>query len=222
MNKTHLTQVWQWLSIACVLFLVTSVISLQGGTEFLARLFGDKVGAAADNKPAIGYFGAIVGGGLFLLASGALALHAWRHGDNWHSRVPVVWLEGLNTGAWEGKFFQVCVVVVFLAIPVVAMLRCMAEAEAGDICEQDTKRFYKGSDTTLLWPPVSQEGKQIRLRRAGAGTEPCVSGVELLPRSLTPAAFYGLPLLGMAVSGVALVLLFAGGRPRKEALEEST
>jgi hypothetical protein len=108
MNKAHLTQLWQWLSIACVLFLVTSVISLQGGSEFLGRLFGDKL-SAGDNKPAIGYFGAIIGGGLFLLASSVLLLHARRHGDQWHSRIPVVWLEGLNTSAWEAKCFQVCI-----------------------------------------------------------------------------------------------------------------
>jgi hypothetical protein len=84
MTKNHLTQLWQWLSIACVLFLVTSVISLQGGSEYLGRLLAEKPSAAenkpdklaADSKPAIGYFGAIIGGGLLLVSSSALLLHA--------------------------------------------------------------------------------------------------------------------------------------------------
>jgi hypothetical protein len=208
MNKAHLTQLWKWLSLACVLFLVTSIISLQGGSEFLGRLFGDKLNAG-ENKPAIGYFGAIIGGGLFLLSSSVLLLHARRYGDQWHSRIPVVWLEGLNTSAWEARFFQVCILVIFVAIPFAGIIRCMAEAESGDICEQDTKNFYKGSETTLLWPPVGKEGKQIRLRRAGAGDEPCLSGVELLPRSWTPLTFYGLTLAacGMAVIAVAFLFL---------------
>jgi hypothetical protein len=221
MNKTHLTQVWQWLSIACVLFLVTGILSLQGGSEYLGRLFGDKGGSAADkaaisvadSKVAIGYFGAIIGGGLFLLASGALALHARRHGEHWHARVPVVWLEGLDTGAWEAKLFQVVILVIFVALPVAGIIRCIAEAESGDICELDVKHFYKGSETTLLWPPVAQEGHQIRLRRAGAGEEPCTTGVELFPRTLTPLLFYGLPLAAGGMAALALVLVFRREKP---------
>lgn len=67
--RAIVTQIWQWLSVACVLFVITSVISLQGGSEFFGRLFGDKGGGLAnkgadigDSKVAIGYFGAIIGG----------------------------------------------------------------------------------------------------------------------------------------------------------------
>jgi hypothetical protein len=216
MNKTHLTQVWQWLSVACVLFLVTGILSLQGGSEYLGRLFGDKGGSAADkaaisvadSKVAIGYFGAIIDGGLFLLASSALALHARRHGDRWHARVPVVWLEGLKTSAWEAKLFQVVILVIFMALPVGGIIRCIEEAESGDICELDTKHFYKGSETMLLWPPVAKEGHQMRLRRAGAGEEPCATGVEIFPRWWTPLFFYGLPLIAGGMAAVALVLIF--------------
>jgi hypothetical protein len=164
-------------------------------------------GSVADNKAAIGYFGAIIGGGLFFLASSALALHARRHGSRWHARVPVVWLEGLNSSAWEAKLFQVAILVIFVALPVAGIIRCMDEAESGDICEQDTKHFYKGSETTLLWPPVAKEGHQMRLRKAGADEEPCLSGVELFPRSWTPLLFYGLPLMagGMVAFAVASV-----------------
>ncbi|TIS03501.1 MAG: hypothetical protein E5X13_05645, partial [Mesorhizobium sp.] len=115
MNKTHFTQLWQWLSVASVLFLATSIISLQGGSEFLGRLFGEKEGSAADNNPAIGYFGAIVGSGLFLVASIALLIHARRYGNQWHSRIPVIWLEGLDTAAWEAKVFQICILLIFVA-----------------------------------------------------------------------------------------------------------
>jgi hypothetical protein len=207
MNKEHLTQLWQWLSVACVLFLVTSIISIQGGSEFLGRLFGEKA-TVADNKPAIGYFGAIIGGGLFLLSSGALLLYARRYGDRWHTRIPVVWLEGLDTSKCEAKIFQVCILLLFVTVPVVGIVACMVVAESGDICEQDTKNFYRGSETTLLWPPVAKEGKQIRLRREGAGEEACSSGIELFPRSLTPLAFYGLPFAAGITAALALFSVF--------------
>jgi hypothetical protein len=208
MNKTHLTQIWQWLSVVCVLFLVTSIISIQGGSDFLGRLFGDKGASVADNKPAIGYFGAIIGGGILFVASSALALHARRHGERSYARIPVVWLEGLNTYAWEAKLFQVCILLMFVALPAAGTIRCMYEAEKGDICEQDTNNFYKGSDTTLLWAPVAKSGNQMRLRKAGAGNDACSAGIEIFPRSLTPLTFYGFPLAAGGMIAFAVAAIF--------------
>jgi hypothetical protein len=165
MNQKHLTQVWQWMSVACVLFLLTSIVSIQGGSDFVGKLLGDKGGTLPDNKPAIGYFGTIIGRGLFLTASFALFLHAFRGGDHWHNRVPVVWLEGLNTSVWDGKLFQIVVLVLFLGLPAAGIIRCIGEAESGDVCELDANHFYKGSETTLLSPPHALEGHQMRLRR---------------------------------------------------------
>lgn len=210
MNQKHLTQVWQWMSVACVLFLVTSVVSIQGGSEFVGKLFGDKAGSLSDNKPAIGYFGAIVGGVLFLIASFVLLLHAYRHGNRWRDRVPVVWLEGLDTNVWDGKAFQIIVLLLFLGIPAVGIILCIEEAEVGDICELDTTHFYTGSETNLLWPPKAIDGHQMRLRREGAGNEPCKSGIEIFPRFGTPLLVYGLPILSFCVALAALGMILFG------------
>lgn len=209
MNKKHLTQLWIWLSVACVLYLTTTVISLQGGTEFLGRLFGDKGSSAVDNRPAVGYFGAIIGGGLLFLGSCILALHARRHGSHWHSRLPVAWLEGLDTHAWEAKLYQMIILVIFMVLPLIGVVRCMEEAESGDICEENTSRVHVGRETTLLWPPSPQNDKnQIRLRKADSGPTPCEGGVEVFSKSLTPLLFYGLPVGAAAASVAALVSIF--------------
>ncbi|AZO05611.1 hypothetical protein [Mesorhizobium sp. M2A.F.Ca.ET.043.02.1.1] len=216
MNKEHLTTLWRWLSVACVLFLATTIISLQGGSEFLGRLFGDRGSSAQDNNPAVGYFGAIVSSGLFLLASIAFLLHARRHGDHWHSRIPVVWLQGLDTSALEAKIFQICVLLVFVAMPLAGIVRCMDEAESGDICEQNTENFYTGSETTLLWAPGAKEHNQMRLRKADAGDMPCSAGsagIELFPRSWTPLGFYGLPLAAGSVATLAILSVILRRRP---------
>ncbi|MET4213883.1 hypothetical protein [Bradyrhizobium sp. LA2.1] len=211
MYQKHLTQVWQWMSVVCVLFLVTSVISIQGGSEFIGRLFGDKAGSLPDNKPAIGYFGAIIGGVLFLIASFVLYLHAYRHGTRWHSRVPTVWLEGLNTDVWDGKCFQIIVLTLFLGLPAAGIVLCTMEAERGDICEQDAAHFYKGSDTTLLLPPKAIDPRnQMRLRREGSGSEECKkTGIEILPTFWSPFLVYGLPSLSfcMAFAAIGTILL---------------
>ncbi|MET4483480.1 hypothetical protein [Bradyrhizobium sp. F1.13.3] len=184
------------------------MISLQGGSEFLGRLFGDKL-SAGDNKPAAGYFGAIIGGALFLLSSSIFLLHTRRHGDQWHSRIPVLLLEGLNTTAWEAKIYQACVVLLFIGVPLAGTALCMIAAESGDICEQDTTNVYLGKETTLLWAPVSKQEKQMRLRRADSGQEPCKGGVELFPRSWTPLAFYLLPLAAISVASLGVISLFS-------------
>jgi hypothetical protein len=209
LNKDHLTKLWLWLVIAAVLFLATSVISLQGGTEFVGRLFGEKGGTPVANPPGVGYFGVLVGGGLFFLASIPFLLFVGRHGTAWHSRIPVVWLEGLDTSAWEGKLFQICVVLVLVVAPIVGLVSCFRVAESGDICEQDRKNFYVGNETNLFWAPVSKDGQQMRLRESGSAQADCTSGVEIFPRSWTPLFFYIIPLAGLVLTGCALALLFA-------------
>jgi hypothetical protein len=96
-------------------------VSLQGGTEFVGRLFGEKGGTPITNPAGIGYFGAIVGGGLFFVASIPFLLHVRRHGERWHSRVPVVWLEGLDTAAWQAKAFQLCILLLLVFAPAVGV-----------------------------------------------------------------------------------------------------
>lgn len=221
MNKEHLTRIWQWASITGVLFVVASVVSVQGGSSFLGKLLGDAAGDASANRPAMGYFAAIVGGALLLVASSALALHAMRHGDRWHERVPVVWLEGLRTGTWDGGLFQVAVLLLFLGLPVLGIGKAIEVAEAGDVCELDTTRFYKGSETTLLAPPRSISGNQMRLRREGAGQTPCRDGIELLPRFGTPALVYGFPFLGGGMAIFALWAIFVrGAMPKHDERDE--
>lgn len=207
MNEAHLTKLWSWFSVAAVLFLAATVVTLQGGTEFVGRLLGEKTGPPVENPAGVAYFGVIVGGGLLFLASFPLLLHVRRHGSAWHSKMPLVWLEGLDTAAWEGKLYQFCVLLVLVVAPIVGVVSCMRIAERGDICEQDKKHFYRGADTTLLWAPAAVEGQQMRLRKAGSGQEDCTKGVEIFPRSWTPLFFYVVPLLGLALTAWAVVLL---------------
>lgn len=196
LSKEHLTKLWSWLALACVLFVAASIVSLQGGTEFVSRLRGEKTAVPVTNPAGIGYFGAIVGGGLLLIASVPFLLYVRRHGEQWHSRIPVVWLEGLETAAWEGKAFQICVLLLLVCAPAIGIIRCMQVAELGDICEQDTTNVYKGEETNLFAAPWAKQGNQIRLRKAGSGNASCTEGVELFPRTWTPIFFYVVPSLG--------------------------
>lgn len=107
-------------------------------------------------------------------------------------------------------------------MPFAGIIRCMAEAESGDICEQDTTNFYKASETTLLWAPTAKEGNQIRLRKAGAGEAPCKSGIQLFPRTLTPLAFYGLPLAATGMASLAVFFVFSMRKPEPSSASNET
>jgi hypothetical protein len=208
MTQAHLAKLWGWLAVASILFLVTTVISLQGGTDFVGRLFGEKADLSVDKAQGIAYFAAIVGGGLYFLASFPFLLHALRHGNDWAERTPVVWLDGLKTNDWAAKVYQGCVLLVLVLAPAVGIVKCQIEAETGDICEQDTTNIYRGHDTNLFSAPIAKNGNQMRLRKADSGGDPCKSGVELFPRSLTPLFFYLIPLVGLAITFAGFVLLF--------------
>jgi hypothetical protein len=214
MNQGHLSKVWGWLAVASVLFLATTVISLQGGTEFLGRLFGEKPDTPLKNAPGIAYFAVIVGGGLFFLASLPFALHVLRSAGNWAARTPAIWLEGLDTDKWEAKVFQACVLLILVIAPAVGIVKCYLEAETGDICEQDSSNLYRGDQTTLFWAPVPQGNNQMRLRKEDSGDEPCKSGVELFPRSWTPLFFGIVPLFGLIITAFGLVFLFVPRKPK--------
>ena len=207
MSQKHLGQIWQWVSLTCLLFLLSSVISIQGGAEFLGNLVGGK-DAGPDNDPAVGYFGAIIGGALFFVASSALLLHTRRHGVRWHDRVPVLWLDGLDTARWEGKVFQALTVIALVLLPMAGIAKCISEAEKGDICEFAGVYVHKGEDTSLLAPPERVHGTQMRLRRGNSGGEPCKAGVEIFPFLGTPLLVYGLPVLGLMTALTAIFSLF--------------
>jgi hypothetical protein len=105
--------------------------------------------------------------------------------------------------------FQAIVLVLFVGLPVVGITLCIAQAEKGDICEQNTSNIYKGSETTLLWPPKPVDPKrQMRLRREWSGQDPCTAGIEILPTFWTPALIYGLPATGLLMALFALGAIF--------------
>ena len=59
---------------------------------------------------------------LLLLVAAVGLLHARRYGQNWHSRFPIVWLEGLDTSKTDAKLFQMIIVILFFLVPIGAMI----------------------------------------------------------------------------------------------------
>jgi hypothetical protein len=179
MNKQHLGKLWAAFALSAFVFIVGSVVVIQGGNNSLgAKLLVD---ASKDGKPAVGYFVAIIGGTLLSLALAVAILHARRHGAFWHDRFPVIWLDGLNTGTCEGRIFQVASFVILVLLPVYGLGRSIEVANRGWLCEQasagEQPKWHPGGEWRLLALPAHRN--QLRLMNEGKGKDCQGSGVEV-------------------------------------------
>ncbi|MGH0328201.1 hypothetical protein [Sinorhizobium meliloti] len=206
MTKEHLTTLWKWLSLGCFVYVVGSVITLQGGAdvfgaEFLAK---PEHGAAA-----AAYFTVILGSGLLCLALVVAMTYARRHGSAWHERVPVVMLEGLRTATIEGKIFQGAVIFVLLCIPVYGIAHSIGKANEGTVCELGSA--LPPADHRSRWQLVflPSGGGELRLVSGRSADGKCEGGVEV--GWYTPPLFAGLPFGALVLTSAWLCLLFRSG-----------
>lgn len=198
MNKKHLATLWKWLCLGCFAYVIGSVITIQGGID----IFGSKFLADAekDGVAVVGYFAVIVGSCLMCLALIVAIVHAWRHGRSWHSRIPVVILDGLRTASIEGRIYQILVVLVLVILPLIGIGRSMIVANQGAICEQADEGaapvHYPGGQWRLIFMPAAEN--QLRLMSRDTKPGDCGGhGVQI--SWYTPLAFGLLP-------GVVVVL----------------
>jgi hypothetical protein len=207
MTKAHLTRLWTTLSLAAMVYIVGSVMVIQGGID----IFGAKllVAAEKDGKPAIGYFAAIIGGVLLSAALAIAILYARRHGTAWHDRLPVIGLDGLNTASREGQVYQAFFLAVLVVVPLLGIGRSLEIANRGTLCEQaktgEIPRWHTSGEWRLVLLPSYKN--QLRLMREGDSGGCGGHGVEI--GWWTPILLVGAPALAVVL---ALLLLFALGR----------
>lgn len=197
MTKEHLSKLWAASALAAFVCIVGSVVVIQGGSNILgAKLLVD---ASKDGKPAVGYFVVIIGGTLLSLALAVAIVHARRHGEAWHDRFPVIWLDGLKTGTREGRIFQAASLVILVLLPLYGLGRSIEVANKGWLCEQaspgEQPKWHPGGEWRLLALPAHHN--QLRLMNEGQGTDCRGSGVEVS---------WWTPVLMVLPSGCALIL----------------
>jgi hypothetical protein len=210
MSKEHLTTLWKWLTLACFVYVVGSVITIQGGVDiFGAKFLADR---QKDGLAVLAYFSVVIGSVLMSLALTVAILYARRHGRSWHGRIPVVMLKGMRTESIEGKIFQVLVVIVLVVVPIVGIVRSMVVANQGAICEQVGQGaapiFYPGGQWKLIALPSAQNQLRLMTRDTQAGN--CGgAGVEI--GWYTPIGFGLFPLLHVVLLVVWLSFVFRPG-----------
>ena len=162
-----------------------------------------------DGREVLAYFAVIVGAGLSSLALAVAILYARRHGNAWHNRIPVVFVEKLDTEALESKIYQIAVVVILVLLPLYGVGKSIFVANEGLVCEQADKStpavsYEPGKWMMIFLPPHTS---QIRLMQHDTPKSICrKSGVEI--GSYTPILFAGLPVVALILLAWWLVLLF--------------
>lgn len=221
MTKAHLTLLWGWIGLAATILLLASVMTVQGGVnifDIVVPADREKEGNAV-----VAYMAVAMGTPLFCLSLLLAILHARRHGTRWHSRIPVVMLDGLNTSSWEGKVFQILVAFILVVIPTIAITHCLRVANEGYICEQAANtpppgrpvQVYPGENGTLFSLPAHSE--QLRLVRDKEAASICKSGYGL--DWYTWWLVVAFPVLAVALLAIWLAALLLPRSPRDTAPE---
>lgn len=220
MSKEHLTTLWKWPTLACFVYVVGSVITIQGGVDiFGAKFLADR---EKDGLAVLAYFSAVIGSVLMSLALTVAILYARRHGRSWHGRIPVVMLKGMRTASIEGRIFQVLVVIVLVVVPMVGIGRSMVVANQGAICEQVGQGaapiFYPGGHWKLIALPSAQNQLRLMTRDTQAGT--CGgAGVEI--NWYTPIGFGLFPLLDVVLLLVWMGFVFRPSQRAAQSVDET-
>lgn len=174
MKRAHLAKLFGSCGIVLVAVSLNTLLASQGGNAIL------KLPLIHDERAPMSFFALMIGSVLLLLTSATGFLYAGRSSGQWHDRIPVIWLKGLDTAAIEGQLFQLAIVGIFLALPVACFLHfidvvwhsklCVLGSTAPPVMVSDN--WFKG---------IPGANNQIRLVEDLLPNGTCGKGVEVFP-----------------------------------------
>lgn len=139
---------------------------------------------------------------LILLCQIGFAYKSTVSGRHWHERLPIVWLEGLQTGSRSGKIYQAFFILLFLVIPAAALIHFMDKVRSLDVFKDDELlsqiHFFD-------WiSPATIDGHQFALGN-GIGADP--AKVTFIP-NVEPIFFSVLVIVALAHVVWLLISIF--------------
>lgn len=205
MTKRHLEKLFQTFGLVTLAIALNVLIVGQGGKALLdTPLLGDGHASQA-------FFGIVLVSSLLVLMSLVGALHAVRHGTAWHDRLPVVWLEDLDTRRWDGKLFQLVMIALLVVGPAVALFKFQDTVETGHLCVLGSTVDFSVIDKWREGFPGEREQVRLVDELVGHGSDPatCGRGIQVFP----PGEFTGLfllPKVALAACAMLLAVVFRG------------
>lgn len=148
MDQPHYTKLWSAIGLALSFYALNAWIASQGGKPFIAG------GLLLEDRPVLTAIVAIpICAALPALTAELGIRHARGTRDQpWHARLPVVWLTGLKTGSCEGMLYQVFFLLLFIVMPVAALVHFVDKSFQAEVLHRATGA--RGS----WWHPPAGDG----------------------------------------------------------------
>ena len=128
MNRSHLAKLFGAFGIILLVISLNTWLASQGGKAILS------IPLISDERPAMCFFGLIMGSVLLFLTSAVGFLHARRTTGPWPGKIPAVWLEDLDPHAYETKLFRLMIVVIFVAVPIACLAHLLDVVWNSKLC----------------------------------------------------------------------------------------
>src|SRR5208282_5924868 len=116
MKRSHLAKLFSTFGIVLIVISLNTFIASQGEHAIF------DIPLISDERPAMSFFGLLMGSVLLFLMSIAGFLYARRTTGKWPARIPAVWLQGLNPNAIESKVFQAAILFLIVAVPLACFI----------------------------------------------------------------------------------------------------
>jgi hypothetical protein len=200
MNRKHLSQLFTAFGLTALIISVNTWIAGQGGAAILS------IPLLSAERPAQALYGLLLVGALSALTTLTGLIHAHRYGVRWHERIPVVWLARLNTNHWDGKLYQLVIVIMLVFVPLASLYKFYDTLSSTHLCLLDTSDDSLFSENWKTGFPGRSE--QVRLvtelkQKPGTAERECAGGVEVFP----PIEFIAIFVLDWFATGIALAFL---------------
>ena len=205
MNGGHLAKLFGSFGLILVAVSLNTLLASQGGHALL------KIPLIHDERPAMSFFALMIGSVFLFLTSAVGFLHAGRSPGPWHDRVPVVWLEALDTKAVESKVFQIAVLANFTLFPVVCFGHFIDVVWNSKLCLLgSTARPVMVSDN--WFSGIAGANSQIRLVEDLLPNGTCGNGVQVFPGWEFSVVWIAV-LLSLMMTCLYLVRIVRRGQP---------
>jgi len=204
MSKEHLEKLFSALGLVLLFCTLNSWLASQGVHPILG------LPLLTEERPPMAFFGLAMASILTILLCTVGWLHARRHGTNWSGRVPVVWLDGLDTGQPDAKIYQAVVLVLFLLVPTAASVHFAQIIFSSKLCILGTRSI---ASVPEAWLGSLGHASQTRLVADLSADATCNHGIQVF----APAEFLILIMLCVLAIVLMLLLLIAAFWGRRSA-----
>lgn len=205
MNQSHLQKLWAFVGTLLVYYSVNTWIASQGGKPILDIGLIEE-GPVAGPVVALPICAVL----LILLARIGSAYARLSTSANWHERLPVVFLEGIDTSTRQGKQFQAASLVTFVVVPCAAVIHFIAKI-SGAVVTRNEEPCWDVSYPVWVVPPLDRPGCPTSLSgvfdNAFRIAQSHESGADPGPGSVTwiPMAE---PMIYLGLAGCMFVAVF--------------